>query len=52
LPGTSVIRTVTGYRAAISWHTASDSSITRMTSVTSLSNQDSMAAASTTGSSW
>ena len=38
--------TVTAYREATSWHTRSDSSITRMTSVTWLSNQDSMAAAS------
>ena len=34
LPGTSVMSTVTGYRAAISWQTLSDSSITRMTSDT------------------
>jgi hypothetical protein len=52
LPGTSVMTTVTGYRAATSWQVVSDASMTSMTSSTSLASQDSIAAAKILGSSW
>ncbi|OLS96305.1 hypothetical protein BJF90_11070 [Pseudonocardia sp. CNS-004] len=52
LPGTSVITIRTGYRRAISWQVESEASMTRITSWTLLANQDSIAIAKISGSSW